>query len=363
MRPDSDRRWLSTLLLACLVGGAVFAVIHQASPHHKPPAPAPAPEPPPPAVTVIHVGHPLLGITADWQLFGLTADGVVAIQLNAGTVTRTLLPPQEGSGPVSFIVAPRQVIVRPLDDVPGYLVPDGRPARPLTGILARGTLLLPGPSPAQEWVVSRTGSTLPLVGWDGQASGVRVTVPQRLAAQSAMADGRGELLLFDDHGQQFDAAPGLLRPVNALLVAAGPTRWLGLACRHGRCRDVVIDSATGARRTLPGPPVSVVTWPWPWEPGVVAPDGSTAAVIEAARYGHVQLKFIDLSSGATTTIDAPVTQASTSQALAWSPDSRWLFVAGQGGKLVAINAATHRVERLGVQLPDVSQIAVRDAPG
>jgi hypothetical protein len=29
----------------------------------------------------------------------------------------------EGSGPVSFIVGPHQAIVRPLDNVPGYVVP------------------------------------------------------------------------------------------------------------------------------------------------------------------------------------------------------------------------------------------------
>ncbi len=121
--------------------------------HSTPPVPTPAPSPPPP-VKVTDVGHPLLGVTADWQLFGLSADSVVAIRLNAGQITRTFLPQQEGSGPVSFIVGPRQAIVRPLDNVPGYLVPDGRPARQLTGMLASGSLLLPGPDPAQEWVVS-----------------------------------------------------------------------------------------------------------------------------------------------------------------------------------------------------------------
>ncbi|MGO8959873.1 MAG: hypothetical protein ACLQFR_21260 [Streptosporangiaceae bacterium] len=359
MRPDSDRRWLSTVLLACLVAGAVFAVLHQSAPHAKPPAPSPS-RPPPPALKITHVGHPLLGVTADWELFGLAADSVVAIQLNVGQITRTFLPPQEGSGPVSFIVGPHQAIIRPLDNVPGYLVPDGRPARALTGILARGALLLPGPNPAQQWVVSnRGGSTLPLVADDGRVTGVQVTLPRHWAVQSAMADGRGELLLFDDHGQQFDVGPRWLRRVGALVVAIGPARWLGLACHQGHCRNVVIDVATGTRRVLPGPPVNIVNWPWPSQPGVVAPDGSTAAVIEAGRYGHVLLKFIDLGSGAVTAVAAPVTEATSSQMLAWSPDSRWLFVAGRGGKLVAVNAVSHHVDSLGIPLPGLSQIAVR----
>jgi hypothetical protein len=362
MRPASERQWLPTLLLACLVAGAIFAVIRQSGPPHKPPASQPAPSRPP-AVTVVNVGHPLLGITSDWQLFGLSADSIVEVQLKAGRITRTILPPQEGSGPVSFIVGPRQAIIRPLDNVPGYVVPDGRPARPLTGLLARGDLLLPGPSPAEEWAVSGSGNTLPLLGPSGQATSVRLTLPRHWPAQSAMADGRGDVLLFDDHGQQFDAGPGSLRPVGALLVAIGPKRWLGLACQHGRCRNVVIDVATGARRTLAGPPVSIVTWPWPWQPGVVSPDGTTAAVIEAGGRGHVFLNLVDLASGVATTIDLPMTQTSSSQMLAWSPDSRWLIVVDAGGQLLAVNRLSHRVESLGVPLPEVTQIAVRPPPG
>jgi len=359
MHPDNDRRWLSTLLLACLVAGAVFAVVHQSGSHHRPSPPAPTPSPPPPAVTISKIGHPLLNQTADWELFGLAADSLVAIQLNVGQITRTILPPQEGSGPVSFIVGPHQAIIRPLDNVPGYVVPDGGPARTLTGILARGDWLLPGPSPTEEWVVSGTGSTLSLLGRGSQATGVHVTLPRHWAEQSAMADGRGELLLFDDHGQQFDAGPGWLRRVGALLVAIGPTRWLGLGCHHGHCRNVVIDIATGARRILPGPPVSIVTWPWPSEPGVVAPDGSTAAVIETRGNGAAQLDLINLSSGVSTPISAPVTPAISSQMLAWSPDSQWLFVADANGKLLAVSARTRQVQSLGVRLPPISQLAVR----
>ena len=362
MRPDNDRRWLSTLLLACLVAGAVFAVIHQSGPHHRPSPPAPTPSPSPPPVRVTHLGHPLLGVTAGWELFGLSADSVVAIELNAGQITRTFLPPQEGSGPVSFIVGTHQAIIRPLDNVPGYLVPDGRPARALTGILADGDLLLPGPNPAQEWVVSGNGNTLPLVGPEGRPTGVQLKLPTEWAVQSAMADGRGDVLIFGTNGQQYDAGPSQLRRIGALLVAIGPTRWLGLACHRGHCRNVVIDVATGARRTLPGPPVSVVTWPWPWQPGVVAPDGSAAAVIVAGRYGHALLKFVDLQSGAVTSIDAPVTDATSSQMLAWSPDSRWLFVSGKGGKLLAVNAVSHQVSGLGIPLPALAQIAIRFAP-
>jgi hypothetical protein len=49
--------------------------------------------------------------------------------------------------------------------------------------------------------------------------------------------------------------------------------------------------------------------------------------------------------------------------LAWSPDSRWLFVADAGGHLLAVNQVSHRVESLGVPLPDLTQISIRQPPG
>jgi hypothetical protein len=348
-------RWLSTVLLAALVAAAVVAVSHHPGRHRAPPSP-----PPPPAVTVTRLGHPLLAVTAGWELFGLGTRELVAIQLSRGRITRTVLPPPEGSGPVSFIVGPHQVIIRPLDNVPGYLVPDGAPARELTGLLAPGSLLLPGPGLADEWIVSGSGSTLVLVGQSGQPTGVHLALPAgQWPVQSAMSDGRGDLLLFSTGGRQYDAGPGRLRPVGALLVAVGPTRWLGLSCGAGTCRNVVIDPANGVRRTLPGPPVKVVTWPWPWQPGAVSPSGATAAVMVAGTGGQARLDLVNLRSGAATVIPAAITQESSSQTLAWSPDGKWLFAVGAGGKLLAVNAGSGRVESLGVRLPAVSQLAIR----
>ena len=46
-------------------------------------------------------------------------------------------------------------------------------------------------------------------------------------------------------------------------------------------------------------------------------------------------------------------------ALAWSPDSRWLFVASADGRLFPVEAATGQVHDLGVPLPPIEQLAVR----
>jgi hypothetical protein len=349
---------LPRLVLICLVIVAVVVVVGRSFHRH-----GTAPQPPPlPPVRVIHVGHRLLGVTAGWELFGLDQSNVVAIQFARGRITRTALPPAEGSGPVSFLVGPSAAIIRPLDDAPGYLVPDGDQARPLTGVLAAADLLLPGPRPSQEWVVGGTSSTLSLVTAAGHATSVHITLPASAwAVQSAMSDGRGGVLVSSVTGAQYDAVPGSLRRVDAILAAVGPERWLGVSCRSTRCRNIVINPATGARRVLPGPALQLLTWPWPYEPGAVAPNGSAAAVVVAGAHDSVALDLINLSSGAVSRIPVPVSQNSSSQTLVWSPDSQWLFVLSADGKLLAVNARNHRVQSLGVPLPRFTQLAVTAA--
>ncbi len=200
-----------------------------------------------------------------------------------------------------------------------------------------------------------------MLGPGGRPTGARITLPAGLPAQSAMPDGRGDLLVFGQSGRQYDAGPHWIRPVGALLVAIGRTRWLSLACRQGRCRNLVIDVATGARRVLPGPALPVVTWPWPWQPGVVAPDGSAAAVIVAGHDDQDRLDLISLSTGASAAIAVSLPPQASSQTLAWSPDSNWLFVLNAHGKLLAVNARSHQVASLGVRLPPLSQLAIRGA--
>ena len=98
--------------------------------------------------------------------------------------------------------------------------------------------------------------------------------------------------------------------------------------------------------------------------GVVAPDGSAAAVIRVIG-GQQTLRLINLASGADQRITVPMYQESLGPqaALAWSPDSRWLFFITARGDLAAVNARTERVQGLGVTLPLVSQIAVRNSHG
>jgi hypothetical protein len=353
--------WLTRLVLICLIIVAVVVVAGRSFHRHGTVAQPPLPRPLPP-VRVVDVGHRLLGVTAGWELFGLDQADVIAIQFAHGRIIRTALPPPVGSGPVSFLVGPHAAIIRPLDDAPGYLVPYGDQARPLTGTLAAGDLLLPGPRPSQEWVVGGSSSSLSLVTATGHATSVHIALPTSdWAVQSAMSDGRGGVLVSSVTGAQYDAVPGSLRRVGAILAAVGPKRWLGISCRSARCRNVVINPATGARRVLRGPALQLLTWPWPFEAGAVAPDGSAAAVVVADGGDSVALDLISLTSGAVSRIPVPVNQNSSSETMVWSPDSQWLFVLSADGKLLAVNARTHRVQSLGVSLPRFTQLAVSPA--
>jgi hypothetical protein len=343
-----------------VVVAAVIVVVTRAVGDHRPA--------PPPPIAITDVGHPLLGIKTGYELFGLDRSGVVAVQFARGRIVRTHLPPLQGDGIVSLVAARGEVLVRPLDDVPGYAVPDGKPARPLTGALAHGGTLLPGPAPTEQWLA---GERLALVGPDGTAEPVRPGLPAPVApAQQVVSDGRGDVVLITASGSVYDAGPGVLRPVDALLLAVGSRDWLGVSCTGAACRYVVIDAATGASRDLPGPAIAVGSWPleslpggpWPWQalPGLAAPDGSTAAlIVSGPAAGQSALELVSLSSGAAVRVRAPVAQGSSSRSLAWSPDSRWLFVITTSGGLAAVDARTGAVHELGLGLTGLSQVAIR----
>jgi len=82
------------------------------------------------------------------------------------------------------------------------------------------------------------------------------------------------------------------------------------------------------------------------------------------RAEHIAvLGMVNLNTGRTTTMPVPVDESSDSQALAWSPDSRWLFALAANGKLVAIRVSDGTMHSLGVRLPVLSQIAMRATAG
>jgi hypothetical protein len=343
-------RWLAPVVVLLIAAGVAVFVVVTAAPVKKHSA-AHGP------VTVTSVGHPLLGVRAGWELFGLGSGGVVRIQLAAGRITRTTVPALLSTGPVTFLAGPHQVIIRPLDFVPGYLVPDGQPAQALRAALSRGGTVLPGPRPGQFWVQDAGGRQplMSLVGQDGSKLGAAIPIPAS-GRWPVISDGRGYLLIHRA-GRIYDARPGTRHLITSGTVAAvGPTRWLTVACqRRHHCLDVVIDSVTGARRVLAGPRLSTIA-----PAGVISPDGSAAALFRVRAGGQTTIQLLSLASGTDHAIPVHPNQESFDLgAVAWSPDSQWLFVVTADGRIVAVSARTGRVRGLGVALPPVSQLAVR----
>ncbi len=358
--PDRPRRrpgrWPGWLLVGAAAVAAIVVLVTRPGQ-----APRPAAHP---AVTVTDLGHRLLGVTARWELFGRGPGGMVSVVPATGVVTWTRVPALDSTGPVSFLIDPHQAIIRPLDFVPGYLVPDGKPARGLSGPLSQGGPALPGPRPGQVWVMT-TGvgsAALALTRPDGARQALVPLPAGGPLPLSATADGSGGVLLTGPSGT-FDAGPAGLRRLSLQPLAVGPGRWLAVSCPGHRqpCHNVMIDSATGARRMLPGPalPHTPLT---PWPPGLIAPDGAAAALLEMSRDSQLSLHLLDLRTGADRMLSLPISQDVVNETMAWSPDSRWLFVVTDTGAVRVVSARTGQPASLGVPLPFISQIAIRAAP-
>ena len=307
-------------------------------------------------VTVTEAGHRLLGVRAGWELLGYGPNRAVRVQLARGRVTQTFVPSIDSTGPVSFVTGPTQMIIRPLDVVPGYLVPDGKPARLLRGTLSHGGAVVPGPRPGEVWLQNSPHS-LALVRLDGSRTGVSIHLPPG-EWWLASPNGRGNVLL-SGVGEIYDVWPGGSRYIGGILAAAGPTRWLTVNCyRPQPCAAVVTNPPPGhignwaARRSRRSPPASSHrTAPRPRY------TGSRPAARSRCTYSTWSPERISRSRSGSN-------QKSVSPGmLAWSPDSRWLFVITAHGRLAAVNASTLQVEGLGVRLPWLSQIATRDPAG
>ena len=320
---------------------------------------------PTPAVRVTEVGHPMLGITANWDLFARGASMVVRIEFARGRITRTVFPGVASSGAVSFLAAPHAAIIRPWDFVPGYLVPDGQPPRLLAGALASGGVLLPGPAPGQFWMqTGQGGATAPmaLVGPGGHpiasARSARITIPSTMNSFPA-PDGAGYPLLIGPGGSSDVHPAGLRHVTSGAVLAVGPTRWLAAECtRRGHCALIVIDQASGARHALHrfvDDPANVS--------GVISPDGHTAALLLPGTAGAAPLlHLVDLNTGSDRRIAVRFNRTASAfpdDPLIWSPDSRWLFAADSRGQIHAVNTLTGRAQSLGLPLPPVEQLATR----
>jgi hypothetical protein len=322
-------------------------------------------------VSVTILGHPLLGVRAGWELFGRGPGVVARIQFARGRITRTAHPALLSGGPVTFVADAEGALVRPIDYVPGYLILDGEPAREASGALGAGGPAFPGPDPRHLWVSSGTNDDrMVLVGMDGRRTGPSIAAPPQSSPINtsllAIPDQAG-YLLFPGIGGIYDARPSRTsRVTTGTVLAVGPTRWLAAECTsRTRCRPVVIDRSTGVRyplntrvplsTRLNGTDLSTA--------GVISPDGATAAVLVGSPQARIEI--IDLATGAAHALPLRIDLSGADtggawEAMVWSPDSRWLFVAANGD-LDAVSQRTGQITNLshtlGPALPQLFQLS------
>jgi hypothetical protein len=310
------------------------------------------------AVSKLRLGHPLLGVSAGWELFARGTGVLARIEPAAGRVTLTPVPDLRSGGPVYLLAGPDRAIIRPLDSVPAYVVPDGQPARQLPGTLNEDGPVFPGPEPGQMWVrpADDHQPVMALATLDGDRLADFVQVPAGSSSFEAVGDGAG-YLLYPGIGGVYAARPdGPHRISTGALLAVGPTGWLVVECdAQYRCRTVLIDRLDGSRRTVP------TTLASRDRSGVISPDGSTAAMMTAGQNGSSGLYLLDLVTGSRRAVDVAVTQQTLDGAIAFSPDGKWLFAITAGGELAVIDRRTGVVSDLDVPLPTLSQLAVRPA--
>jgi hypothetical protein len=307
----------------------------------------------------------------DVQLFARAGDAVVEVNFGADRIVSTPVPELQLTGAVTFGATSGGAFVRPVSGAPGYYVPDAGTARPLGGALANATVL-PAPDPDEVWTIGyRTDwlADLHLVRvLTGSGTGQVLRVPSRVGAMIShpMPDGAGYLLATGTGGS-YDVRPdGAHRlPVNLVastVLADGGGRLLVAACAPGSprtCPAQLLRLPDGRRLGPPRHLTATAAQP----AGVIAPDGRTALVYQAAATGPPQLRLLDLATGhfrgAPIAVDPDVQPG----ALAYAPDGRWAFAVSAGGRLTAIDVRTGAAQTVRAGLPHLYQLAVRATPG
>jgi hypothetical protein len=311
-----------------------------------------------PPVETDLTGPPLLGADTGWDLFLLGPTDVTRVRPALGKVYVTPGPELNAGASLSFLVGGTRAIVRSSNVGPGFVVPDAQAAADLPADMNAASAIFPGPASDEYWLEQDNPngpSLLQLVDANGRRLGQRITLPVTLTGP-VLADGAGYVIAEGLSGA-YDARPaGLRRITVGQVVAVGPSSWLAEECDDvGQCRYVIVDQATWTSQNV-GPTTS----PIGFVPGVVSPDSKQAVVVGPRPGGRRALYLIDMKTGRTRML-AEVPDASLGdQIVQFSPDSRYLFVVGSGGSFHVLDSQTLAEVRLGVKLPPVIEVAIRN---
>jgi hypothetical protein len=302
-------------------------------------------------VAVTDLGHPLLGVTAGWDLFALSGDVLVRIHPASGRITRSALPPL-GDGAVSLVPARGRLLIHPPDSRPGYVVTDDRPVTEMPPPLNGDGPLLPGPDADHVWVQTLPGQ-MSLVTLAGKSSGLDLTVPPYLGP--GIADGSGNVLFQGVGGVYRGGRGGLQRVSTGQLIGVGPTGVVTADCDdRARC-GIVLRTHDGRTSVVPA-----LLEPQGFNPGSISPDGTNVVVVSTnGQGGEAAATLVELDNGASRPIELPLTPTSGEGTIVWSPDGRWLFAVDASQQLKVINARTLAVADLVPGLPSIHQLVVR----
>lgn len=318
-----------------------------------------------PITTTIPAGA--LPATGTWELVGYGHDGLVRYQPATGRVIVTPIPGLAQDGPPSLVLTRSAAIIAPMNSPVGFLVPDGKPAAPMT-VLSSVVAWVPGPGPNALWAATFDGTHTILLLTDpsGTPTGTKVPLPDALAQSGPYglsSDGAG-YVLASGVGGTYDVRPDGVRLVtHGTVLAVGLRSFVVYECDDAaRCAVQVIDRASGTRRELPGftPGLGFPSV------GVVSADGHFAAALEFDRSGP-RVALVDLTTGEVRhpaiAINLNTFTGDSTAQLAFSPDGRYLLTAlDVNTGVVPVDTRTGRALPP-LPLPPMSAIAVRATAG
>jgi hypothetical protein len=307
--------------------------------------------------TVTELGGPLLASRTQTELIVHGLGAVVRIDVDRGRVTRTGVPTIGSTAPTFMVAGSRSVLLRPLDNVAGYLVPDDAGPQPLAGRLGNATFwAYPGPKAGLVWLEAtdaRQGAeVLDLVGFDVDFAPVSVAIRNLWPWGPDFA---GQVVVTGVGGAYVTGPSGLTRVTTGDVFAAGPTKWLVRECDESHvCTMATIDRRTDHKEVLD---VGSLAADPGSSTGVITQDGRTAAIVR--RTG--ELDVIDLTSGQLQNI-ATYPSNVNPVAPVWSLDSRFLFFASDTYTVAVFDRTTGTTTALRAEVDHVEALAVRPAP-
>ncbi len=319
----------------------------------------PAPRRPLTGPTVLAGSGPLLAGAGRWELFARGNSDVFRIRVSTGRIERTETPPMRLTGEFSFVAGPHDVLVAPRDTGRGVLVPDGQPARPLSGLLATPGRVFPA-GHGQLWYQNSSPDAAPgddgsapvvLTGFDGKPAGTSIPIRRGYVT----SDGVANLLLKDGAGVNEIDGTAVRAVTTGSVSAVGPHHYLTLGCDAAhRCSTYLYDRSTRRQRRIGSADAGGIA------SGLIAPDGTHAALIHWDRAGPPHIVILDLRDGREQHLaGAPDSQLAEVQGNAvWSPDSRSLF-ALVDGHISIVDVSTGQTFTPDLRLPSLRQIALR----